>query len=303
MRKLIYPLLLISSFGIAWYLPRLILPKPCVEPLNYYIGEFDNRFDITRSEFIKALSDAERVWESASGRNLFSYSGDKAELPINLIYDYRQEVTEELSEIEENLEETEATYELLESRYKNLKNEYEVLNSSYENQVREFEARSAAYEGRVEEWNKGPRTSKSEFNAMERERLSLNAEVDRLRVIETNLNQKARELNSLVDRMNRLARTLNLNVEEYNAVGATRGETYEGGVYFEQGRERGINIYEFSNHDKLVRLLAHELGHALGLEHIEDPNAIMYKLNQSKNSTPTQADIEALEALCENTVR
>ncbi len=275
-------------------------PKPCVEPIKYYLGEFDTRFDITQGDFIQALIQAEKVWESASGRDLFSYSETKSDLPINLIYDYRQEVTEELTQIEENLEETEAGYQLLEGRYKRLKSEYEALNASYQAEVRTFEERNIAYEARVEEWNRGKRTSKSEFNSLEKEREAINAEVERLKLMESTLNQKVRELNTLVDRMNRMARALNLNVEEYNAVGATRGETYEGGVYFEQGRERGINVYEFSSQDKLVRLLAHELGHALGLDHIDDPNAIMYKLNQSERNTPTQADLAALTTLCEN---
>ena len=65
----------------------------------------------------------------------------------------------------------------------------------------------------------------------------------------------------------------------------------------EAGSQR-IDIYEYSNRTELVRVLAHELGHALGLGHVEDAEAIMYKVNQGKRLILTQDDIAELRAVC-----
>ncbi|KKP81160.1 MAG: Peptidase M10A and M12B matrixin and adamalysin, partial [Parcubacteria group bacterium GW2011_GWB1_35_5] len=112
------------------------------------------------------------------------------------------------------------------------------------------------------------------------------------------INEMVDEINSMVVVLNRLATTLNLAVEKYNTVGASRGESFEEGVYIQEGLSRQIDIYEFSNRDKLVRVLAHELGHALGLDHVDDTKAIMYEFNQGNNKALTKADLAELQIKC-----
>lgn len=271
---------------------------PCEKPIPYFVGSFDRRFDLSQKDFLTALLKAESIWESASGRDLFVYSAEKGELPINLIYDYRQEVTEELGEIETVVKTGESSYDALESEYRALKAQYALEKRGYDASVALFNQKSTAYEASVERWNSGNRSSKREFEALEAERLALEAELQSVQSQEVALNALVKKINQSVEELNTLAKKLNLNVEAYNTVGASRGDTFAGGIYSVDREGERIDIFEFENQEKLVRVLAHELGHALGLEHVDDPKAIMYYLNESEAGKLTEADLNALTSLC-----
>ncbi len=301
--KVVTIVVLTTAF-IIWIYPRFIaMANACERPITYSIGSFDKRFNISEQSFIDALSEAEVIWEDSVDKELFIYEPEKGELVVNLIYDHRQEVTSALSGIENIVEEDESHYNLLQSRYVKLKADYNTAKGFYNAAVETFNNKSLAYENKVSTWNQGRRNSKEEFERLEAERMSLEKEADKLKVLETGLNKIVDEINTLVANLNHLAESLNLNVERFNTIGATRGETFTGGLYTSADGQESIDIYEFGSHDKLVRVLSHELGHALGLEHSDDPKGIMYYLNEGERGVLAETDLAAIRSLCYNESR
>ena len=302
--RVVLNILAVSTLAVAftaWVYPGFArIPVPCEKPIAYTLGSFDNRFGISQKDFLSALLAAEAVWEKPLDKELFIYTPEGAKLSVNLIYDYRQETTSTLSGIESAVEQEEASYDTLEARYASLKAEYTSAKNIYDGRIEAFDEKNSAYEAEVEAWNDGKRTSKTQFEQLERNRLALEADMRELKILEAELNGMVREINTLVGKLNYLASSLNLNVKTYNTIGASRGETFTGGLYSQVEGEESIDVYEFSSREKLVRVLTHELGHALGLEHVDDPKAIMYYLNEGETGTLTENDLSALRALCYN---
>jgi len=86
---------------------------PCGAPIPYRIGEIDERFGMTREEFLSALQSAEKIWEKPSGMDLFTYSNAGSAMPVNFVYDQRQATTEKLKVLDIAVDQSLASYNQL----------------------------------------------------------------------------------------------------------------------------------------------------------------------------------------------
>lgn len=281
----------VAAGGYAYYEKTY---APCASPITYKIGQFDTRFGVSQAQFLAAMNEAANVWNKAAGKTVLEYSSNGT-LPVNLIYDDREATTQETQTLETTINSGKETADSVKGEYTNLKAQYESDEAAYASAVDAYNQALDSYNQEVTYWNQQGGAPEAEFQKLGSEKTELASERSTLESKRTAINSEADAVNALIDKYNLLVDHVNANVAEVNQ---SAGREFEEGEYVSDSSGKRINIYEFENEDKLVRVLAHEFGHSLGLQHNPDPQSIMYYLNDSTNIIPSPEDLAALKAAC-----
>lgn len=278
----------------------LFTPQPCSRPIQYSIGTIAPEFGMNKENIELYLKQAADVWETVIEKNLFepnSTPNDK-DVKINFIYDYRQKATGELASLGIVIKNDKNTYNLVKAKYDSLLVTYQSEKVKIQTAIDAYNQDKSAYNEQIQYWNNQGGAPKNQFQQLEQTRMKLNAEATALNDQQKTFNLLVDTLNSVVTVMNKLVNELKLNVKTYNTIGSQTGEEFSEGEYVSDATGTRINIYQFNDTSQLIRVLEHEFGHAIGLGHVDNSGAIMYRLNDGTSEKLTESDIAELKEIC-----
>lgn len=273
----------------------VLRPNPCKTPIVYSLGTFDARFGISRNYFLETVTEGVTLWNDAAGKKLFTYSDTKVPngLTINLIYDNRQKITDENKLLGEEIKNTKKAALLLQEEYEAMKATFTELKDTYTNRVSVFNERQKKYEEKVAYWNSQGGAPQGEYDTLTAEKEYLKTESDAITNDHDSLNAMLVDINAKIDKHNDLVAFANEKVAQNNA---QAHQKFTEGKYSSGSNE--ISIYQFNDTIKLQRVLTHELGHALGIDHTKDKESIMYAINAGTTTMLQEEDIQALKDVC-----
>ena len=272
--------------------------RPCSYPLSYRIGTVDPRFELSTAQVAELLAGAASNWNTAAGKTVLSAEPGTGVVTVNFVYDNRQQRASTMNTIKSSVNDDKSTYDALVGEYKSAQSAYQAQKASYDAAAAAFQGRTQVYQQQVASWNSRGGAPADVYAQLQAEKTQLDSQQAALDQLVRSINASAASLNALSGQINQLIDTLNLKVQKYNAVGAQGAGEFEEGLFTSSPGSETIDIYEYATATQLHRVLAHEFGHALGLEHVDDPQAIMYKLNESTNEHLTVSDIQELDRAC-----
>lgn len=244
--------------------------------LRYRIADIDSRFNLSQQQVLELTQQAAKLWEQETGQQNFIYD-PQAEFSINLIFDERQQRSTDRLQGLDQLKQQQQQWENQNLQLQQVKEEIQRTTALIASKQAQLNLQFQQYNTEVLRFNQTRSTSKDlaqQFSqrqkALEQQSLVLQREVQEH-------NQRTQQLNQRIQNLNQTNQQLVASASQFNQVFQPH--------LFHKGHFNGkqILIYEFSSTNDLRLTLAHEFGHALGLEHTNDPRSLMYPVIQKQN--------------------
>ncbi len=251
----------------------LLYQSPCDTPITYRIGSIDPKFNLSSSEFSNDIGSAGDIWGSAENKKLFALQPN-GEITINLIYDQRQ---------------------LLNSQITDLNSKVQTQQKSLDPQINEYKKQAASFRAKMQQLNTDIDYWNNKGGAPPDEYEKLNARQASLRQVASTLQEEARRLNQSTEEYNTQVGELHQTVNSFNQELQYKPEE---GEYIVNHGTKTINVYFDNSQNELIHTLAHELGHALGINHNTNTVSIMYP-QTTIAITLSPDDLAGLEKACQ----
>lgn len=244
------------------------LTHPFDTRLRFKVEQVDPGFGLTREEVIQLAQEAIEIWHRGTGRNDLMVYDDNAQLSIKLIYDHRQQEYDALKQTTQKLLRDEAQYQ---RQAENLTASRDHLDQQQRHLLEQRNLLQIQFQQLLQRRNQ-PGLSAYQREQLQQEFNELQLKSERFQREAEYLQQQQLAFNTQVSAYQSSVQSHQNNITLAQQRFPPR--QFHKGVF--KGDE--IHVYQFDAQDDLRLTLAHELGHALGLLHHEDPEALMYPI-------------------------
>lgn len=283
---------------------------PCQFPLKWHVGEIDAGFEVSRSTVRRAAQRAAQAWEDRATRPLFEHTSGEG-IPIHLRFDGRQRKTRALMEQHQQLNDYQAGIEQKRQKLTQREQSFQQVWNHYQEERANLSQRIEAFNRRVGRLSSQGGVSPAQKKELDRQRRQLDSR-------QQELEERGRRLQRRQQRLQQERNQLNRRIARYNRASDRFSHSFstniqEAGQYVEQVKVQGdeirgvsnrrIQVFLFADPAALSWVLAHELGHAMGLGHITQKGSIMSAAFSvlevgSQHPRATSADQRLLAQAC-----
>lgn len=252
----------------------------CNLPITWRLNSVDPRFLLEHDTVLQALRNGANWWNSKSAVPVFAESPQG--FAIDLVYDDRQQQLKVFSRVNNNV----ARYD---DEIKQQSELVEGLQQEFSAQHQQYQSAAEQLSREIQQYNQQP-TSEDDATQLNQRKNQLQQQWSTLEQQQNFVNQQIEFLQRLVTERNRLLEEAPAPVLHAKV-----------GLLTQQGNNRHMEIFAFTDLSELTQTAAHEFGHALGLEHLPESDTVMHEQLSPGLDRLTDQDIAAMVAACPST--